>query len=205
MSTPSPSSNLEQGTRDAILDAARLCIVESGYASLSTRKVTERAGVPLSQLHYHFGSKDGLMLAALHRENERRLKRQTDMYAADLPLSEQWSRACDYLEDDLASGYVRVLQEMTTVGWSNEEVAAAVRADLEGWFSLLRGVVERFAAAGGSLGPFKAEEIAALVGMAFLGAESMILLGVDENPVPCRTALRRVGTLIRAAEERTGD
>lgn len=186
--------------RDAILDAARQCIVETGYANLSTRMITERAGVPLSQLHYHFGSKHGLMLAALHRENERRLQRQTEMYDADQPLWKQWEKACDYLEEDLASGYVRVLQEMTAVGWSNEDVAAAVRADLEGWFRLLTGVTGRLAAGGGKLGPFEPVEIGTLVGLAFLGAETMILLGVTEEQMPCRAALRRVGELIRAAE-----
>ena len=43
------------------------------------------------------------------------------------PLWRQWERACDYLDDDLESGYVRVLQEMIAAGWSDAEVAAAVR------------------------------------------------------------------------------
>ncbi|MGH8196464.1 MAG: TetR/AcrR family transcriptional regulator [Woeseiaceae bacterium] len=187
--------------RNAILDAARQCIVETGYAGLSTRMITERAGVPLSQLHYHFGSKHGLMLAALHHENERRLHRQTTLYDTDLPLWQQWEQACDFLEDDLTSGYVRVLQEMTAVGWSNEEVAAAVRADLEGWFRLLTGVAAKLAGDDGKLGPFQPAEIATLVSLAFLGAETMILLDVTEDRLPCRAALRRVGALIRAAEE----
>ena len=33
--------------------------------------------MPLSQLHYHFGSKQGLILALLEEENQRRLDRQT--------------------------------------------------------------------------------------------------------------------------------
>jgi hypothetical protein len=27
-------------------------------------------------------------------------------------VSEQWNRACDYLDEDIASGYVRILQEL---------------------------------------------------------------------------------------------
>jgi AcrR family transcriptional regulator len=186
--------------RNAILDAARDCILESGYAQLSTRRITERAGVPLSQLHYHFGSKHGLMLAALERENERGLQRQTALYDGDQPLWKQWDQACDFLEGDLDSGYVRVLQEMTAVGWSNAEVAAAVRADLEGWFRLLTGVAARLADRHGKLGPFEPEHVATLVSLAFFGAETMILLGVPEAQLPCRASLRRVGALIRAAE-----
>jgi AcrR family transcriptional regulator len=47
------------GSRTLIIDAARSRLLADGYAGLSTRKVAEEAGVPLSQLHYHFGSKGG--------------------------------------------------------------------------------------------------------------------------------------------------
>ena len=50
-------------TRTLILDAARRLLLAEGYAGLSTRKVAVEARVPLSQLHYHFGSKQGLILA----------------------------------------------------------------------------------------------------------------------------------------------
>src|SRR6478672_11626480 len=40
-------------TRGALLDAALDCLVEEGYANLSTRKVAERAGVSQgTQMHY---------------------------------------------------------------------------------------------------------------------------------------------------------
>ncbi len=200
MASPANTVEKSRDVRLVILDAARECIVETGYASLSTRMITDRAGVPLSQLHYHFGSKHGLMLAALAYENERLLARQRSLFDAGKPLWQQWEQACDYLEEDLDSGYVRVLQEMTAVGWSNEEVAAAVRADLSGWFQLLTRVAERIADEHDAVGPFKPAEISALAGMAFLGAESLILLGVGEAEIPCRAALRRVGTLLRALD-----
>src|ERR1043165_4022837 len=97
-------------TRTLIIEAARHGLLADGYAGLSTRKVAAEAGVPLSQLHYHFGSKGGLILAVLEEENRRRLDRQTRMYAqGDVPLWKRYEQACDYLEDDLESGYVRVL------------------------------------------------------------------------------------------------
>ena len=110
-------------TRTLILDAARTRLLADGYAGLSTRKVAEEAGVPVSQLNYHFGSKQGLILALFAEENRRRLARQTAMYAEDLPLWQRYEQACDFLEDDLDSGYVRVLQELIAAGWSNAELA----------------------------------------------------------------------------------
>ena len=45
---------------------------------------------------------------------------------------EQWDRACDYLDDDIASGYVRVLQELIAASWADAAVAKVVRAGLHG-------------------------------------------------------------------------
>ncbi len=187
-------------TADRILDAARRSLLSVGYGGLSTRQIAEDAGVPLSQIHYHFGSKRQLILALLDRENARLLERQTRLFRDEVPLWKQWEQACDFLEDDLASGYVRVLQEMMAAGWSDPEVALAVRRDLRGWYELLTDVAERALDRLGALGPFTPAEAAALVGNAFLGSEALILLGVDERQVPSRAALRRVAELIRATE-----
>jgi AcrR family transcriptional regulator len=188
-------------TRALILEAAGRRLLADGYAGLSTRKVAEEAGVPLSQLHYHFGSKQGLILALFAEENQRRLDRQTRMYAEDAPLWQRYERACDYLEDDLESGYVRVLQEMIAAGWSNTEVRDAVRELLGGWFTLLAEVAREAERRHGPLGPFTAEETAALVGTAFIGAEALLLLGLDRQLLPIRSALRRIGGVIRKLEE----
>ena len=198
-------------TRALILDAARRQLLADGYAGLSTRKVAEQAQVPVSQLHYHFGSKQGLILTLFAEENQRRLDRQRGMYAEDLPLWRRYERACDYLEDDLDSGYVRVLQEMIAAGWSNPGVCEAVRELLSGWFHLLADVVREAECRHGTLGLFTAEELAALVGSAFLGSEALLLLGFDRQMLPIRSALRRVSVVLRQLEQgaaglgRTGD
>ena len=193
-------------TDTLILDAARSRLLADGYAGLSTRKVAEEAGVSVSQLHYHFGSKQGLILALLEEENQRRLERQTRMYAEDAPLWQRYERACDFLEDDLYSGFVRVLQEMVAAGWSNREVCDAVRELVGGWVALLAEVAREAERRHGTLGPFTAEELATLVASAFFGSEALLLLGFDREVLPIRSALRRVGVLIRQLEEgRTRD
>jgi AcrR family transcriptional regulator len=184
-----------------ILDAARRLLLVDGYAGLSTRKVAEEAGVPVSQLHYHFGSKQGLILALFEDENQRRLARQRNMYAEDAPLWQRYERACDFFEDDLDSGYVRLLQELIAAGWSNAELGAAVRDLLGGWCALLIEVAREAERRHGRLGPFTAEELATLVAAAFFGSEELLLLGFDREMLPIRSALRRVGVLIRQLEE----
>jgi AcrR family transcriptional regulator len=189
------------GTRASIVDAARTTLLTDGHVALSTRRVAELAGVPLSQIHYHFGSKRQLVLAVLAAENARLLERQARMFDTPQPLWVRWDRACDYLDEDLASGYVRILQEMIAAGWSDPEVAAAVRELLSGWFVLLADVAAREAEQGADFGPFSAQEVAALMGLPFMGAEEMILLGMPEDVLPARSALRKVGELLRRAME----
>ncbi len=184
-------------TRARILEAARACLLADGYANLSTRRVAEAADVPLSQIHYYFGSKQELILAVLAAQNERLLARQAEMYAGTEPLWRQWEQACDFLEADLESGYVRILQEMIAAGWSDPTLAASVRDQLSGWFRLLADVARREERRIGPLGPFTPEEVAALMGLPFMGAEAAILLGIPESEVPTRSALRKIGIVLR--------
>jgi AcrR family transcriptional regulator len=191
-------------TRRRILDAAKARLLADGFAGLSTRKVAEEAGVPLSQLHYHFGSKGGLIMALFAMENSQRLARQTEMYAQSMPLWQRYEQACDFLEDDLESGYVRVLQELVAAGWSNPEIGVAVRELLGGWIALLIEVAREAERRHGPLGPFTAKELATLIGAAFFGSEALLLLGFDRDALPIRSALRRIGVLIREREEAAG-
>jgi AcrR family transcriptional regulator len=193
------TAGLEADTRTALLEAAGSCLHKYGYAGLSTRRVAEAAAVPLSQIHYHFGSKEALVLALLEHQNEQLLARQRATFAADLPLWKRWEKACDYLDEDLASGYVRVLQEMMAAGWSSPEIAAAVRRFLSGWYALLNRVSEEAVLRFGPVGSLKPDDIACLVGNAFLGSEALLLLGFEGLPI--RQALRRFGSLIRTIEE----
>ena len=188
-------------TRASILEAARRRLLTDGYAGLSTRGVAEAAGVPLSQLHYHFGSKQQLIVDLLEAENARLLERQTGMYEEDRPFWQRYEQACDYLEDDLESGYVRVLQEMMAAGWSDPAIGTRVRGLLQGWLDLISKVVHEAEQALGPIGPFRAEELAALIGQAFLGGESLLLLGFERSEWPVRSALRRFAVLIREHEE----
>ena len=69
------------------------------------------------------------------------------MFDAPEPLWVRWELACDFLDTDVASGYVRILQEMIAAGWTDAEVAASVREMTGGWYRLLADVARREEAA----------------------------------------------------------
>lgn len=58
-------------TRAALLDATIECLVEDGYASTTTRRIAERAGVTPGALQHHFASKAELVGAAVERIGRR--------------------------------------------------------------------------------------------------------------------------------------
>jgi AcrR family transcriptional regulator len=184
-----------------LLEAAKKVLRQSGYAGLSTRGVAEVAGVPLSQIHYHFGSKQGLVLALFEYLNAQLLDRQDALFHdPSLKLSEQWDKACDYLDEDIASGYVRVLQELIAASYSDAAVAKVIRTGLSAWVELITELVRKAQGENVDLGPFTPEEVGALVGSAFIGSETHYLLGFEKKGIPVRPALRRVGDLIRLME-----
>lgn len=191
-----------QDTRTALLDAAVQVLHERGYSALSTREVATAAGVPLSQIHYHFGSKQGLVLALFEYLNEQLFSRQKALFDdPSLSFADQWDRACAFLDDDLASGYVRITHELSAAGWADREVGAVVRESLLGWTKLVTEVARRFEEKVGGFGPLSAEDVGALISNAFIGAESLMLTGIEEGGTPIRASLRRVGGLIRALEK----
>jgi AcrR family transcriptional regulator len=55
-------------TKEKILDTAERLIGEQGYAATSLRHVIAEAGVNLAAVHYHFGSKEGLLDAVVTRK-----------------------------------------------------------------------------------------------------------------------------------------
>jgi hypothetical protein len=79
-------------------------------------------------------------------------------------------------------------------------VAKVVRTGLLTWFDLITELARKAERELGGVGPFSAQEVAALIGCAFMGAESLHLLGGEKKGVPVRQALRRFGDFIRIAE-----
>jgi AcrR family transcriptional regulator len=185
-------------TRDRIVEAAREVLVTHGHAGTSTRAVAEEAGVNLSQVHYHFGGRQGLLIEVLHRENEALLARQNALFAAPGPLSEKWRLASDFLDEDLASGYVRVLWELWGAGLTDPDIQAGWREAVQGWHELLTSVFTAWIDDVGLELPLDPRVLATLVGNVFYGMEVDMLGGLE---APHREVLDMLGALIERAEE----
>ncbi|HEY5052914.1 MAG TPA: TetR/AcrR family transcriptional regulator [Solirubrobacterales bacterium] len=204
--TPAPSGDLRlaqgQSTRALLLAAAGDLLRQEGYAATSTRAVADRAGARLSLVHYHFGSKRGLLLAVLEDLTERLLHRQQAMFNDGRAFADQWRTACDYLREDIHSGYVRILWELWAAGLADPELAERWRATQRSWRELIEARLERLQAERGVELPMPPRVLATLIGSLFEGAEVEILAGVPEDETPHLEALEACAALIAHAERR---
>ena len=183
-----------------ILEAARETLLERGFGGTTTRAVAEQAGVPLSLVHYHFGDKRRLLVDVLVHENELLLGRQRALYAAPGPLAGKWRTACEFLDTDIRSGYVRVLWELWAAGLADEALAARWREAMGGWRDLLTAVFEDWSAGLPEPPPFPARVTVQLVANVFQGVEIELLAGVTEAEAPHRELLEALGRMIERAE-----
>jgi AcrR family transcriptional regulator len=191
-------------TKVALLEAAKDVLLSDGYTGLSTRAIAAAADTQMSQIRYHFGSKEGIVLALFEYMNAQLIMRQTDLFDdPNIALSAKWDVACDYLDEDIASGYVRVFLEMIAVGWANPQIGQAVRESLDEWTRLHSDLAREAERNFGSLGPFSSEDIPALVHSAFVGTEALYFLGSERNDYPLRRALRRIGDVFRFFENQS--
>ena len=83
MTTIAPA---QADTKTSLLDAAEALFAELGIAGASMRAITARAGANLAAVHYHFGSKEGLVREVFRRRleplNRERLDRLGELAAA---------------------------------------------------------------------------------------------------------------------------
>jgi len=166
--------------RETIVTAATRCIIERGHAALSTRAVATAAGVNQSLIHYYFGTRERLLLAVLEHMNQGLLERQAEMFEAPTTFADKWAQACRFYKEDLASGYVRLLMELTALGAVNPAIEPEMRKLRAQWRTLLERVV------GEALDHFDIRSVRAEVVTAYLvafwyGMEMEMVLGVSEE------------------------
>lgn len=128
-----------------ILDAAEAVFAEAGFSGASMQQIAERAGLPKANLHYYFGTKEGLYRAVLARildlwvdafEHFRPEADPASALAAYIEDKMLWSRtrplASRVFANELLHGAVQVQDYLD--GKLRAQVAATV-AVMEGWIA----------------------------------------------------------------------
>jgi AcrR family transcriptional regulator len=189
-------------TRDAILRAARKRLIDAGYANLNVRDIAREAGINHALIGYHFHGKQQLVLAVLDEANRELLARQSRMYEGTTRASRQWQEACDFYDEDLKSGFVRLLMELMGASFHDKELRAEFVPRILHWHRLIERAVIEFVQKSELDLPVSAQAISAWIVWFWTGMEASMMLGIEEKDGHQREALGAVATLLRQVENR---
>lgn len=188
-------------TKARILEAAFQRLAREGYASLSVREIARDAGVNYALINYHFESKDKLVIAVLDEANRRLLERQSRMYQSRASVADKWAQARRFYENDLASGFVRVLMELYAASMSNEALRAQFKPRMNAWFDLVAQAVRDAVDLHGLKLPVPPEVIACWISNFWMGMELAMLTDTG-RPELHRQALDAFEALLRQLDAR---
>lgn len=76
-------------TRAKIIDETVRCIMEEGFAAATAKHVAERAGVTWGVIQYHFGDRNGLLMAVVDDGVDRLIESLSSADVSELPLRER--------------------------------------------------------------------------------------------------------------------
>jgi len=115
-------------TRQSIITVAGKVLIESGYASLTLKRVADAAGISVGNLNYHFRTKESLVEALIEHvltdfssRFEAIIIRDVDDGSDALGALLQWA-----MDESCAHQYTRLVRELWAMATHNRSVAAAM-------------------------------------------------------------------------------
>lgn len=191
-----------QSTRDAILAATFRRVVSDGYSNLNVREIAREADVTHALINYHFRNKQQLVLEVLDQANRRLLERQQRMYAQSEAVSAQWRQACEFYEEDLSSGFVKLMMELMAASFTDPVLRAEYLPRFLSWRRVVDGAVKEAIERHGLQFPVSPQAISTWIGCFWVGMEAEMALGITEPEGHHREALAAMLSLIRLMEDR---
>lgn len=76
-------------TRAKIIDETVRCIMDEGFAAATAKHVAERAGVTWGVIQYHFGDRNGLLMAVVDDGVDRLIESLSSADVSALPLHQR--------------------------------------------------------------------------------------------------------------------
>lgn len=157
----------EEGHRERLLEAAIRCLQEKGYARTTSRDLVAASGTNLASIGYHFGSKEGLLNAAVLEGFQRWLKPLIALAAEPGPATplERLRRGLEGVTDSMEEN--RLLVAAALEAWAqlprSADLRVAMKAGYDDFQRAIATTVRDAFAEEGALGDIDAEALATLI------------------------------------------
>lgn len=115
-------------TRIAIVEATAACLVEDGYAELTTRRVADRADIAQSTVMHHFPTREALLVEAVTHLALRLADRALERIDLDgLRAPDRREAVLDQAWQEFTSPPALAAAQLWVTAWTEPELAPTLR------------------------------------------------------------------------------
>src|SRR5215203_3265291 len=136
-------STVAAATKRQIVEAALETLKRDGFAGASSRAIARAGGFNQALIFYHFGSLDGLLLAALDQTSEERFERYRHAVTKATSVDELVAAVARLYAEDRERGHMTVVAQMVAGSAAHTELKPALVARMEPWLELCEEAIEK--------------------------------------------------------------
>ena len=180
-------------TRKRIVDAALKTLKKEGFAGATSRAIAREGGFNQALIFYHFGSLDGLLLAALDQTSEERLTRYRKAVDEAVTAEELAEVAAKVYAEDRDRGHMTVVSQMVAGSVARPELAKEVVARMEPWIELCEEALRKGLASSPAAELVPTRDLAYAIVTFYLGLN--LLTHLDEDRERTEALVKRLQSL----------
>lgn len=167
-----PTSQMTgEETRSRIIAAAVGTLNDEGITGASARTIARRGAFNQALIFYHFGSVEGLLLAAALSEGEKRSAHYADRFGRVDSLAELVSVAREVHSKEMAEGGPTVLTQLLAGSISSPTLAKGILEAMKPWMTLVEQAVNNVIGGGPLADMVPIADVAFAIASLFLGME----------------------------------
>jgi AcrR family transcriptional regulator len=188
-----PAKSAGEKTRKRIVDAALKTLKKEGFAGATSRAIARAGGFNQALIFYHFGSLDGLLLAALDQTSEERLIRYRAAVDEAQTPEELAQVAASIYAEDRDRGHMTVVSQMVAGSVARPDLAKEVIPRMEPWIELCEDALRKGLASSPVAEAVPIRDLAYAIVTFYLGLN--LLTHLDEDRERTEALVTRLQTL----------
>jgi AcrR family transcriptional regulator len=195
--TKNHATTAGEKTRERIVEAALETLKREGFAGATSRAIAREGGFNQALIFYHFGSLDGLLLAALDHTSAERLQRYREAVEQADTAEDLAEVAASVYAEDRDRGHMTVVSQMVAGSVAKPELAQEVVARMEPWIELCEDALRKALATSPAADVVPLRDLAYAVVTFYLGLNLLTHLDQDRKRTEAVvTSLEKLGRLL---------